>query len=125
MATLISIIEKEHQVMCEKPSGWRWPRRLGNQCFKVQDGKLVLKENHNYFYQVQMQMFITKLPFCDFFNFIQRKVLLFKGLIEIVVFRKKWPEICHYFMEQFLLPNILKLGFHRIFQFSFYKLSAF
>eukprot|EP00112_Aurelia_sp_Birch-Aquarium-sp1_P007230 Seg1787.7 transcript_id=Seg1787.7/GoldUCD/mRNA.D3Y31 product="hypothetical protein" protein_id=Seg1787.7/GoldUCD/D3Y31 len=33
------------------------------------DGKVILKRNHQYFYQVQQQMFTTELPFYDFVVF--------------------------------------------------------
>jgi len=39
---------------------------LSQQCFELRDGKLILKECHAYFYQIQLQMFATGLPFCDF-----------------------------------------------------------
>jgi len=33
---------------------------------KNEQGDLVLKEDHPYYYQVQMQLFVTDKPFCDF-----------------------------------------------------------
>ena len=36
---------------------------------KNPDGEVVLKRNHQYYYQVQQQMFTTELPFCDFVVF--------------------------------------------------------
>ena len=42
-------------------------RELYNrQCFKVEDRKLVLKTVHAYYYQVQMQLMVTNIKFCDF-----------------------------------------------------------
>jgi len=35
-------------------------------CLKNSSGKLHLKENHQYFYQVQAQLYVTRLPWCDF-----------------------------------------------------------
>lgn len=33
------------------------------------EGNVILERNHQYFYQVQHQMFTTELPFCDFVVF--------------------------------------------------------
>ncbi len=35
------------------------------------DGKIELKKNHNYFFQVQMQMAVTGLEWCDFFVWLE------------------------------------------------------
>ena len=39
---------------------------LNRQCFKVIDGKLILRESHVYYYQVQLLLLVTDLDFCDF-----------------------------------------------------------
>lgn len=39
---------------------------LDRQCFIVQDGKCVLKQRHEYFYQIQMQLLVTERNYCDF-----------------------------------------------------------
>ena len=36
------------------------------QCFDVSDEKLVLKKSHMYYYQIQLQLLITEIDFCDF-----------------------------------------------------------
>lgn len=40
--------------------------KLSSFCFELKDGQLVLKESHMYYYQIQLQMLATGLPFCDF-----------------------------------------------------------
>ena len=35
-------------------------------CLQIKNGTLHLKKKHQYFYQVQTQLFVTKLPWCDF-----------------------------------------------------------
>ena len=35
-------------------------------CLRTSGGKLHLKETHQYFYQVQAQLYVTRLPWCDF-----------------------------------------------------------
>ena len=37
-----------------------------SSCLEVKDGKMKLKREHQYYYQVQQRLFSTELPFCDF-----------------------------------------------------------
>ena len=39
---------------------------LNRQCFKVVDDKLILRESHKYYYQVQMLLLVTDFDVCDF-----------------------------------------------------------
>ena len=39
---------------------------LNRQCFKIIDGKLILRESRVYHYQVQLLLLVTDLDFCDF-----------------------------------------------------------
>lgn len=35
-------------------------------CYKIENGNIRLKQNHNYYYQIQGQLNIAKRSFCDF-----------------------------------------------------------
>ena len=37
---------------------------LNRQCFKIIDGKLILRESHVYYYQVQLLLLVTDLDVC-------------------------------------------------------------
>ena len=39
---------------------------IGQQCFFVDDGKLLLRRNHPYYYQIQLQLMVTEALYCDF-----------------------------------------------------------
>ena len=39
---------------------------LNQQCFKVVDGKLILRESNMYYYQVQLLLLVTDFDACDF-----------------------------------------------------------
>ena len=39
---------------------------LSTQCFKVEDGKCVLKHSHAYYYQCQQILLVTGRKYCDF-----------------------------------------------------------
>ena len=40
--------------------------KISGQCFKIENRKIVLKKSHDYYYQVQHQLLVTGLKFCDF-----------------------------------------------------------
>lgn len=42
---------------------------INQQCFTIQNGKCVLKQKHDYYHQVQMQLLVTERKFCDFILF--------------------------------------------------------
>ena len=39
---------------------------LNQQCFTISNGQLKLRKSHSYYYQVQLQLLVTDLDFCDF-----------------------------------------------------------
>ena len=47
-----------------------------------QDGKLMLKKVHAYYYLVQMQLALCKLAYCDFVVWT-KKILLWSGLVQM------------------------------------------
>ena len=44
-------------------------------CMIKKDGGWTLKRKHSYFFQVQMQMAVCKVKFCDFSFYGQKKTL--------------------------------------------------
>lgn len=38
---------------------------MKNTCLEIEDEKITLKKNYIYYYQVQMQMFVANLQYCD------------------------------------------------------------
>ena len=44
---------------------------IRRQCFNINDGKCVLKHNHAYYYQIQMQLLVTERQFCDLILFAE------------------------------------------------------
>ena len=39
---------------------------LSRQCFKVVDNKILLKTSHAYYYEIQLQCFVTEAEYCNF-----------------------------------------------------------
>lgn len=40
--------------------------KVASEGFKIENGKIALKKLHNNYYQIQHQLLITGLQFCDF-----------------------------------------------------------
>ena len=52
--------------MCEKRAVSDACRNVSRFCLTVKDGRAELPQSHMYFYQVQTQLHVTGLPWCDF-----------------------------------------------------------
>ncbi|KAK4885293.1 hypothetical protein RN001_001564 [Aquatica leii] len=69
-----------------------------NSCLTIVNGDINLDKNHSYFYQIQMQMKIANLPFCDFVVWSAQEIFLERI----------------YFNEDFWAAEYLKaLDFHK------------
>ena len=69
-------------------------------CLRTSGDKLHLKETHQYFYQVQAQLYITRLPWCDFVVWSPNKEILVERI---------------YYNQHFIMQAIAKA---RIFYFD-------
>ena len=81
-----------------------------SSCLETVDGKMCLKRNHQYFYQVQQQLFTTKKGFCDFV------VCGFTETATAFIHERIMPDECHLnhvlpklsqFWQYCILPEIL------------------
>ena len=62
----------------------------GNFYIRIEDGQYKLRKNHQYFYQTQLEMFVTGTKYCDFFvwtpaEFLCIRILpdeMFEGVIQ-------------------------------------------
>ena len=52
--------------LCKKKLISNLCREKTTFCIKAVDGKMSLLTNHSYYYQIQTQMYVTELPWCDF-----------------------------------------------------------
>ena len=55
----IAAVTSEEQTIVSK-------EQIRRQCFLIKDDKCHLKEKHDHYYQVQMQLLVTNRTFCDF-----------------------------------------------------------
>ena len=66
---------------------------INRQYFYVKDGKCILKKNHDYYYQFQMQLLVTEREFCDFVLYAEN------GLVSVQRIER----------DEHLIQEILKL----------------
>ena len=59
-------LEVKCPFVCEKKSIAAASLEQSSFCLQNIDGTLQLKTNHQYFYQIQAQLYVTQLPWCDF-----------------------------------------------------------
>lgn len=76
-----------------------------NHCLCEVEGKMMLKKDHPYYYQIQTQLNVTKLPYCDFVlwgpdSLFVERVLPDQVFISLVMSQAKT------FFQKCLLPEL-------------------
>ena len=59
-------LEVKCPYLCAKKSIAQVSQESSSFCLQNDNGKLQLKRNHQYFYQIQTQLYVTRLLWCDF-----------------------------------------------------------
>lgn len=79
---------------------------------KIINGKYILKTQHQYFYQIQMQMGVTKFPWCDFalFTSTEDDVLVIRVEFDQDFWNTIKPKLLHFHNEN-VLPALIAQGF--------------
>lgn len=86
--------------------------KLKNSCVIVSDGQIILKHDHQYYYQVQMQIFVCNLQYCDFVIWSPR--FLFKERIyPDFEFWAKYSQTALKFHSEVIVPELLGRYFTR------------
>jgi len=80
---------------------------LESSCFCLQnkDGKH-LKENHQYFYQVQAQLYVTHLPWCDFVVWSPNEIYVERVLYNQGFIEKAIAKARAFYFDIFLPPIV-------------------
>ena len=74
-------------------------------CSSLADGQVMLKKTHNYYYQVQGQLEITQLPWCDFLNWTPQGTSLQRIESDEKLWTTVYPKL-RFFYREYLLPEI-------------------
>lgn len=65
-----------------------------------------MNTKHEYFYQVQMQMFVLDVDYCDFIVWNKKRVLIARTFKDNQVWNEEYPKTEEFF-KQVLLPELL------------------
>ena len=77
-----------------------------------QDGKLMLKKEHAYYYQVQMQLALCKLAYCDFVMWTNKDLAVERISADEHFFRSRLDNLQHFFVYG-IMPEIVGKWYSR------------
>ena len=75
-------------------------------CLTKEDEKWKLRRNHSYYYQVETQMMVCKVPHCDFVVWTEKELAVERIVADIEFFNPVLDAVQHFFVYG-LLPEIL------------------
>lgn len=75
-------------------------------CCKQTDGKVYLKKNHEYFYQIQGQMFITNRQWCDFVVYTKKDIHIERVMFDATFWDLALKKLQH-FVRFALVPELI------------------
>lgn len=77
-----------------------------NSCLCSKNGEISLKRDHTYYYQVQMQIFLSELRYCDFVIW-SPKIFFKERILPDLDFWNKHCEIALNFHREVIMPELL------------------
>lgn len=86
--------------------------KLKKSCVTLKNEKIILKRDHAYYYQVQMQMFVANLQYCDFVIW-SPKIFFKERILPDFQFWEQNCEIAIKFHEEVIVPELLGRYFTR------------
>ena len=75
-------------------------------CLQSNNGMLQLKRTHQYFYQVQTQLFVTQLPWCDFVLWSPGDVVYVERIFMTNLLLKMQFLRLEHFILKYFLPSV-------------------
>ena len=83
-----------------------------NFCMSRNDGKWRLKRSHAYYYQIQMQLAVCKLSYCDFVVWTENDIVVERIMFDDAFYEEVMEDIRHFFIYG-MLPEIIGKWFTR------------
>ena len=84
----------------------------GGSCFLDSSGKVLLKKNHNYYYQVQGTLAITKREWCDFVVWTPKGLSVERIVADQEFWERIKPKLVQFY-KQAVLPELAFPRFQR------------
>ena len=79
---------------------------ISNYCMMNENGHWKLKRDHAYYYQVQMQMAVCQLKFCDFVVWSEKDYIIERITFDVDFYASKMDKVQNFFVYG-MLPEIL------------------
>lgn len=79
------------------------------QCFKIEDDKLLLRESHPYYFQIQLQLLVTGCQFCDFVLYSAKGPPSIQRINENKTFQGNMEQALSAFWHRVLIPDFFEM----------------
>lgn len=86
---------------------------VGSFCLERADGNLQLKRKHPYYYQIQLQIFVTKRSYCDFVVWTEEELHVERIALDEDLMTEVLPK-AETFYKLCILPELLGKWFTRV-----------
>lgn len=70
------------------------------------NGSLIMNKKHQYYYQIQMQMFVSDVAYCDFVVWNNSETLIVRCLKDTIFWEQEYPKTTSFFYKT-ILPELL------------------
>lgn len=84
-------------------------KTLSQQCFTISDDSLKFRESHAYYYEIQLQMLVTDLDFCDFILHSPKGPPSIQRIVRDIPLLYSLRHSLSVFWHKVLAPEILEM----------------
>ena len=95
-------LEVKCPFVCEKMTILEASRQVAAFCLVENSGKMYLSESHGYYYQIQTQMHVTNLKWCDFVIWHPQEVFVQRIWYDTTFMKAAISKAKTYYFEKFL-----------------------
>ena len=95
-------LEVKCPYVCEKRTITDACRQVSAFCLVEHEGSMCLSESHKYFYQVQTQMHVSQLPWCDFVVWCPREIFVQRVCYNATFMNECLCKAKKFYFEKFL-----------------------
>ena len=106
------IVEIKCPFKCTKRNAFELANNDKEFCMEIKDGKHYLKRNHQYYYQVQLQMLISNIPICYFIVYNGEASLIEKIYVDKEFLTENLNKARDFFILA-ILPELLAKWYSR------------
>ena len=98
---------------------------LSSQCFKVVENKILLKTSHSYYYQIQLQLLLAEVEYCDFVLYSDIGKIYIEGIFKDKDLQYRIIEATRIFWSSVLIPEYFLMRIPRETSSFYFVISIF